>query len=271
VTAIITLLTDFGQRDSYVAEVKGVLLSAAPGVQIVDITHEIAPGNIFAAQYVLGRTWQRFPPGTVHLAVVDPTVGTRRRIIAAMHHQHRFVAPDNGLLTPVLAGASMVEVPVPAEASPTFHGRDVMAPVAALLARGSPLERVGRVISNPIRTPLPTPRPDPQGMVGCVVYVDRFGTLVTNLRGSVAPEAGETLPTENAAKRPAGAGVATPGAAAVVAAGHAIPLRRTFADVTPGELVAFVGSGGTIEIALRDGSASERLGVKEGVEVRLRA
>lgn len=270
-TAIITLLTDFGQRDSYVAELKGVLLSAAPDARIVDITHEIAQGNIFAAQYVLGRTWQRFPAGTVHLAVVDPTVGTRRRIIAAANHGHCFVAPDNGLLTPVLTGASVVDVPVPSDASPTFQGRDVMAPVAALLAQGSSLERVGRVISNPIRTPVPTPRVDPQGLVGCVVYVDRFGTLVTNLRELADAEAGATPRVGKIEKESSVAGSELPGTAAVVVAGRAIPLRKTFADVAPGELVAFVGSGGTIEIAVRDGSAAEHLGVKEGGEVRLRA
>ncbi|MBI3983612.1 MAG: SAM-dependent chlorinase/fluorinase [Gemmatimonadetes bacterium] len=283
-TAIITLLTDFGQRDSYVAEMKGVVLSALPAAQIVDVTHDIAPGNIFAAQYVLGRTWQRFPPGTVHVVVVDPTVGTKRRVIAAAAREHLFVAPDNGLLTPVLAGARVVEVPVPAGASATFHGRDVIAPAAAMLAGGTPLERLGREIGNPIRTPPPGVRRDGKDQVGCVIYVDRFGTLVTNIE--VAEKAGVAGVREVAEKSAAGkaaadaAGAAEKGAmaakpdraepTAVVVAGRVVPLRRTFADVAPGELVALTGSGGTVEIAMRDGSAVEQLGVKEGAEVRLR-
>ena len=114
---IITLLTDFGTRDSYVAEVKGVLLTRAPDAVLVDVTHEIPPGDVLAAQYVLERTWPRFPAGTVHLAVVDPGVGSERRALAAAGRGHGFIAPDNGLLTPMLAGATVVAPPEPADAS----------------------------------------------------------------------------------------------------------------------------------------------------------
>jgi S-adenosylmethionine hydrolase len=256
---IITLLTDYGLRDSYVAELKGALLSALPGALIVDITHEIPRGNIFAAQYVLGRAWSRFPGGTVHVAVVDPTVGTQRRAIAALYRGHRFVAPDNGLLTPVLGDARVVELPVPPGAAPTFQGRDVFAPAAGSLAAGTSFEMLGQEIRNPVRTPLPVVRRDGKDVIGCVVYVDRFGTLVTNV-------ADGTDPTDPAGRFTR---AAWPGGTAVVA-GRVAPVRRTFADVAPGELVAFLGSGGTMEVAVRDGSAAEVLGVKEGAEVRLR-
>ncbi|HXV87177.1 MAG TPA: SAM-dependent chlorinase/fluorinase [Gemmatimonadales bacterium] len=253
--AIITLLTDFGWRDSYVAEMKGVILAATPHAQLVDVSHDVPRGNIFAAQYLLARVWPRFPPHTVHLVVVDPTVGTQRRALAADQGGHRFVGPDNGILTPVLAGARTVELAVPADAAPTFHGRDVFGPAAARLAGGASLEQVGRDITNPVRTPLPVVRRDGRDAVGCVIYVDRFGTLVTNVTGVAQSEEGKEEP---------------PGGGTAVVAGRLAPLKRTFADVDSGELVAFRGSGGTIEIAVRDGSAADVLGVREGAEVRLR-
>ncbi|HET6837122.1 MAG TPA: SAM-dependent chlorinase/fluorinase, partial [Gemmatimonadales bacterium] len=135
---IITLLTDFGTSDSYVAELKGVLLNRAPGIVLVDVSHDVPPGDIRSAAYILGRTWHRFPADTVHLAVVDPGVGTSRAALAIRAHQQYFVAPDNGILTPVLRDAEVeaVMLPLPTTAAPTFHGRDVFAPAAAELARG---------------------------------------------------------------------------------------------------------------------------------------
>jgi hypothetical protein len=243
---IITLLTDFGSADSYVAEMKAVLLSRAPGVPLVDISHQIAPGDIRAAQYLLGRTWRHFPHGTVHLAIVDPGVGTARRAIAAEHDGHRFVAPDNGLLSFIPKDARCVSLPVPASAAATFHGRDVFAPVAAQLATGVALAAVGEPIDDPCYEPLPAPRHDHLSVIGEVIYVDRFGTLVSNIPGDVVQ----------------------PGARIRVEGTEAGSLRRTFRDAARGALVAFVGSGGTIEIAVRDGSAARKLGVGVGAEVR---
>src|SRR5439155_14301903 len=156
----ITLLTDFGTSDSYVAEVKAVLLSRALGAALVDVTHQIPPGNVQAGQYVFSRVWHRFPEGTVHLVVVDPGVGTERRALAAEAAGHYFVAPDNGLLSPLPDTARFVEVSIPRDASPTFHARDVFAPAAAQLVMGTALTHLGRVITDPIRAPLPTPRLD---------------------------------------------------------------------------------------------------------------
>lgn len=241
---LVSLLTDFGCRDSYVAEMKAVLLSAVPSVQLVDLTHEIPPGNVLAAQYILARTWARFPSGSVHLAVVDPGVGSRRRAIAVASADHYFVGPDNGLFTPVLDGATVVELTVPENAAPTFHGRDVFAPAAARLVMGEGVEKLGTPVADPIRLSPPQPVVEGERVRGAVIYVDRFGTLITNIGGELAA-----------------------GKAAVEIRGIAVPLRRTFADVEPGELVAFVGSGGTVEIAIRDGAAAAELdaGVGEAV------
>lgn len=243
---LITLLTDFGSADSYVGEVKGVLLSGVHGVALVDITHDIPPGDVRAAQYVLGRVWQRFPAETVHLAVVDPGVGTARRALAAQAGGQFFVAPDNGLLSFLPLDAHFVALPEPAHAAPTFHGRDLFAPAAAQLALGAALTHLGHTITDPIRAPLPAPRHDGPVVVGEVIYVDRFGTLVSNIPGA-AVELGVRI-------RVAGTDVGAP--------------ARTFGDVGPGQLVAFVGSGGTVEIAVRGGSAARLLGVGVGAEVR---
>ena len=243
---IVTLLTDFGTADSYVAEMKGVLLTRAQDVTIVDISHQIAPGDVRAGQYLLGRVWKHFPEGSVHLAVVDPGVGTERRAIAAESGGHQFVAPDNGLLSFLPPEARFVSVPIPARASPTFHGRDVFAPAAASLATGGSLESLGKRITDPYHSPLPTPHHDGTAVIGEVIYVDRFGTLVSN----IPPSAVE------------------PGVRIRVGDTDVGPLRRTFADGNQGALVAFTGSGGTVEIAVRDGSAARLLGVGVGAEVR---
>jgi hypothetical protein len=244
---VITLLTDFGTADSYVAEVKGVLLTHAPDAVLVDVTHEVAAGDVFAAQYLLARSWSRFPSGTVHLAVVDPGVGSARRAIAARVSGHGFVAPDNGLLTPVLDGATVVALPTPPGAAPTFHARDVFAPAAAALANGALLVSLGVEIQDPVRRGLAGPELQAGAMVGVVVHVDRFGTLVTN------------LPSEWLAAH----------ARVEIAGRDAGPVERTFADVPTGRLLALAGSGGTVEIAVRDGSAARTLGAATGTVVRV--
>ena len=243
---LITLLTDFGDADSYVGEVRGVLLSQVHGVALADITHQVPPGDVRAAQYILSRVWQRFPQGTVHLAVVDPGVGTARRALAANAAGYFFVAPDNGLLSFLSPDAQVVSLAVPASAAPTFHARDVFAPAAAQLALGAPLSHLGHVITDPCRVPLPVARHDGAAVVGEVIYVDRFGTLISNIRGDQVE----------------------PGVRIKVGGVDIGPLARTFADVARGALVAFVGSNGTVEIAVRDGSAARRVGVGVGAPVR---
>ena len=238
---LVTLLTDFGNSDSYVAEIKGVLLGLCPAAVLVDVTHAVPPGDIRAGAYLLGRSWHRFPAGTVHFSVVDPGVGTTRAALALRAHGHWFVGPDNGLFTPVLRDAEVeiVTLPTPAGAAPTFHGRDLFAPAAAALARGTSLQALGGpFITMPERLTYTEPHYEGKAVIGEIVYVDRFGTLVTNLTTELVP----------------------PYAVLAVEDLDIGPLRRTFGDVPTGGLLAYVGSGGAIEIAVRDGSAARRLG-----------
>src|SRR5258705_13894079 len=158
---LITLLTDFGSADSYVGEVKGVLLSQVHGAALVDITHQVPPGDVRAAQYVLSREWHRFPQGSVHLAVVDPGVGTDRRVLAASTAGHFFVAPDNGLLSFLPADAPFVGLPIPEAAAATFQARDVFAPVAGPPALRPPPSPRGYPRTH--AHPSPPPPPEPHG------------------------------------------------------------------------------------------------------------
>lgn len=248
---VVTLLSDFGISDSYVAEMKGVILSRTPSAVLVDVTHSIFPGDIRSAAYILGRAWPRFPQGTVHLVVIDPGVGTSRAPLALSAHGHRFVGPDNGVFTPVLHDAEVeaVVLPIPEIAAPTFHGRDLFAPAAAALAGGTPLASLGQPFSGmPARLAYTQPHQEGKSLVGEIVYIDRFGSLITNLTADMVPPTA-TLEVEDL---------------------NVGPLRRTYHDVTNGGLLAYVGSGGEIEIAVRNGSAARRLGIGVGGRVRAR-
>jgi len=182
----------------------------------------------------------------VYVAVVDAGVGTDRRVLGATRFGRYFLAPDNGLLSFLSLNATFISIPVLPEAAPTFHGRDVFAPAAGVLANGGSLESLGTAITDPLQAPLPIPTTHRDAVVGEVLYVDRFGTLISNISPSALK----------------------PGASIHVGGVDAGPLRRTFADVAPGELIAFTGSGGTVEIAVRDGSAMRVLGLGVGAEVR---
>ena len=188
--SLVTLLTDFGTTDSYVAEMKGVILTRTPTAVLVDITHGIHPGDVRSAAYVLGRTWHQFPPGTIHLVVVDPGVGTPRAALAFSAHGYGFVGPDNGVFTPVLHDAEVeaVVLPTPDGASPTFHGRDLFAPAAAALAGGASLSTLGEPFSGiPERLAYTEPHYEGKAVVGEIVYIDRFGCLITNLTTELVP------------------------------------------------------------------------------------
>ena len=244
---IITLLSDFGTADGYVAEVKGTMLSRAPESVIVDVAHDVPAHDIEAGRLAIARYWRKFPSGTVHFAVVDPGVGSARRPLAVESDGRYLVGPDNGLLSPalLLAGAKAVELPVSSGAAPTFHGRDVFAPAAALLAAGSPLDALGSPVADPeIRRTREARRIADGAIEGVVITVDRFGNAVTNLLA-------------------AHGGVVEVGALR-------LPILRTYADVAPGTPLALVGSSGLIEIAVRDGNASALLGLGRDATVLLR-
>lgn len=248
---VITFFTDYGTSDSYVGEVKGVLTSLAPGISIVDLTHHVAPGDVKAGHHLFSHIWSRFPAGTVHLAVVDPGVGTTRAAVALQAAGQYFVGPDNGLFTSVIKSGIEVGVslPTPPGASATFHGRDLFAPAAAALARGVALTSLGSPLGGDLATlPPPSFRYEGKVVIGEVVYTDRFGNLVTNLTATEVPSYA-VLEIE-------GADIG--------------PLRQTFGDVPGGTPVAYLGSGGCVEIAVRGGSAARRFGVGIGGEVRAR-
>jgi S-adenosylmethionine hydrolase len=253
VAAVITLTTDFGTRDGYVAELKAVILGLAASARLVDITHEVEPQQVAEAALTLGAVAPRFPPGTIHVAVVDPGVGTARRgIVLAAGHQ-LFVGPDNGLFSPFLRAPGWVahqlsapELRLPA-VSPTFHGRDVFAPAAAYLALGVEPARFGPPVQDPVTLAHPEPRQTGKGLAATVIHVDRFGNLVTSV------DAG----------RLAGLG----GGATVRIRGRVLRVVRTFGDLPPGGLGALLGSRGWLEVVARDGSAASRLRAGRGTAV----
>ena len=247
---VLTFLSDYGLADSYVAEVKGAILSLDPAAHIVDVTHLVPAGAVASGAYLLGRACRRFPAGSVHLAVVDPGVGTSRAGLAFRAHGHLFVGPDNGLFSEVLDGVEgeVIALDEPGHAAPTYHGRDVFAPAAARLLMGYPPATLGHALARaPVVLPQLTPFHEGPVLVGEVIHVDAFGTLVTSIPSGAVPDGG--LVTYHAT--PIG------------------PVRRTFADVASGQLLALAGSGGRLEIAVRDGSAAARLGAGLGSEVRV--
>jgi hypothetical protein len=244
--SVITLLTDFGTADGYVAELKGVLVTRAPGVPLLDLSHEVPPQDVAFARLTVARYWRRFPVGTVHLIVVDPGVGTARAAIAVASEGRFLVGPDNGVLSPALFAldARAVALTVDPLASPTFHGRDVFAPAAAHLARGGELEEIGEPYGNPLRLRTPQPQRGAGGVLhGEVLTIDRFGNALTNL---AVREAGE-----------------------LVVEHERVRMVRTYGEAMPGELVGVVGSNGFVEVAVREGSAAQRLTLRPGTPVQL--
>jgi S-adenosylmethionine hydrolase len=249
VGALITLLTDFGTQDGYVGAMKGVIHRELPGAQVVDLTHEIPPQDVLAGAFALAQAAPWFPPGTVHVAVVDPGVGSSRRALIASAHGSLLVGPDNGLLSLAAPGRAHVIDRVPPEwrIHPTFHGRDLFARVAARLAGGAPIAEFALREVEAARVELPAFEREGGDLLGEVIHVDRFGNLVTNLPGDEV--AGPTVEIGGARAERA----------------------TTYAAVEPGRLVAYTGSAGYLEVAVRDGSAAAHLGAGRKARVRARA
>ena len=277
---VITLLTDFGSQDAYVAAMKGTVLSIAPSATLVDITHSIPPQDIYAAAFTLGASHAFFPRRTIHVVVVDPGVGTPRRALLLQTPDALFLAPDNGVLTYVVEAfrdahpntaptghlstpPPPVSVPVPAslraytlankalfrpQISQTFHGRDIFAPVAAHLSLGVPPEAVGPLWEEITVFALPHPQHNQDGsLTGTIIHVDTFGNLITNLKTEVLPK----------------------GDLEFMVGGRTISgLRRSYEG--GGELLAIVGSSGYLEVAAENGSAAQLLGIGRWSPVRVR-
>lgn len=253
---MITLTTDFGLRDGYAGEMKGVILGINPDAAIIDISHEIEPQNVGQAAFVLGTTSPHFPPGTVHVVVVDPGVGTERKAILLETTSGLFLGPDNGVLSYVmeanpqyraiaLTNSKYWRKPV----SLTFHGRDIFAPVAAHLSKGVAPGELGETVTSLATLYICQPEEQGSELVGEVVYIDGFGNLVTNIRESDLPQQHEAVEFEVGGRVIRG-------------------LSRSYAE--GGELLAIPGSSDRMEIAARNGSAASRLGARIGQKVLLR-
>ncbi len=269
--SIITLTTDFGLTDAYVAAMKGVMLSINPQAKLIDICHNIKPQDIHQAGFVLGTAYSYFPQRTVHLVVVDPGVGSERRVIILRTPSADFVAPDNGVLSyviqslakPVPLKGQQVELGPELQAvaitkpefwrspvSSTFHGRDILAPVAARLSLGASPTDFGEAITSVAMLPLPCPYQASDGsLVGHIIHIDSFGNLITNIRGDDLPQTRGAITVE-------------------VGNQHISGLSRTYAEGRG--LLAVIGGSGYLEVSLNRGSASSLLDAEVGNEVKLR-
>jgi S-adenosylmethionine hydrolase len=259
-SGVVTLTTDFGTRDPFVGVMKGRILSRLPAAQIIDLTHEMAAYWPAEAGFWLSRSFESFPTGTIHVAVVDPGVGTARAIAIVRAAGHVFLAPDNGLLAPLLARHPQARITrlnpdcLPRHGitapSATFHGRDIFAPLAAELAASRCLpEDLGEEVAALMPSALQEPRREGALVQGVVITIDHFGNLITNidaalLRDFQSPE--------------------------VRAAGRGFALRRTYGEVNPGEYLALINAFQVLEIACAAGSAAAGLGLGRGAPVHVR-
>ncbi len=259
---IITLLTDFGSADYYVGAMKGVILGINPDVQIVDITHEVIPHDILDAAFTLAQTYQTYPRRTIHVAVVDPGVGSERRPILAAGDDHYFIAPDNGVLSFVYAQQERLTVReikadhyFRAPVSQTFHARDIFAPVAAYLSKGLEPFQLGEEITDYVRLQIPKPQAvSGKSFRGVVLKVDRFGNAITNLGRTDVP-ALFVAPTPKFKLKVGDREIAR--------------LVRAYAEGAPEEVFAILGSSGYLEVATNRGGAARLLGISRGAEVFL--
>ncbi|MBI5493433.1 MAG: SAM-dependent chlorinase/fluorinase [Deltaproteobacteria bacterium] len=256
--AVITLLTDFGTREPWVGIMKGVILGGCPGATLVDLTHEVPPQDVRTGALLLADAYDYFPAGTIHVAVVDPGVGSARPAVAVATDGGFLVGPDNGLFSAVLethppravVRLTRARFHLP-QVSPTFHGRDVFAPVAAALGRGVPLSDLGDPHGELVRRPLPRAVFTGDALRGEVLHVDAFGNLLTSVREEDLPRVGEPV--------------------VVCVGAHQIRgISRTFSDVAVAQSVAYAGSSGWLEVAVRDGNAARVLGAERGTAVVVR-
>jgi hypothetical protein len=256
---IITLLTDFGLNDVYVGVMKGVIATINPEIKVIDITHNIPPQNIAAARFCLINLYSYFPPDTIHIAVVDPGVGSSRRGIAIKSDQGYFIGPDNGIFSGILSLTNptiVVELnnkkywrtPNP---SNTFHGRDIFAPVGAYLSNGVQIENLGSKIdlNSLVKFTFPEYQKIDHKITGCVQYIDYFGNIITNIPANIIEPKNWSVKINN----------------------FVIPKGSTYNDVKMGEFVSIIGSHGWLEIALNCGNAAAQLQLKLGtiIEVEL--
>jgi len=258
-------MTDFGLTDTYVGVMKGVVAGINPEARVIDLCHDVAPQDVHGAAFLLACSFKYFPPGTVHVAVIDPTVGTRRRALCVQSGQYCFVGPDNGVVSIACYQAGRPKIFVLEneeyflqERSRTFHGRDIFAPVAAHVSAGVPVESLGRRVRsmNRIRFEAPTVTRGKR-LEGRIVHVDGFGNLITNIDGDCIRR---TFPRADS------------GDLIITCGAHSIRgLSECYGDASRGLAVALFGSYSVLEIAVRDGNASSSLGVGRGDTVKIEA
>ncbi len=255
----IVLMTDFGLTDSYVGQMKGVILSIAPEARIIDLTHAVTPQNITEGAFLLGKSTAYFPEGSIFVAVVDPGVGSSRKAIALKTGTHTFLGPDNGLFTALLQSRAISTCVTITESryalpqkSSTFHGRDIFAPAAAHLASGVPLSSLGEEMDPASCRVIPMPEcttlDNGKSWEGSIIYSDHFGNLVTSIDSSLLES------PHNWVVR---AGTGSP-----------LPICTTYAEAGDLQPLAYRGSSGMIEIGVRNGNAKEILGLRSGEPVR---
>ncbi len=249
---LITIATDFGSADGYAATIKGVVKSIAPDAELIDVTDDLS--GILKASIVLFRYYSHFPAKTVHLIVVDPTVGSRRRALIGSDGRYFFAGPDNGLFSRVLDDKpdskwwSIDVKKLPSrEISPTFHGRDIFAPAAALMASGRSPDELGEPVDDPFLLEIPRPQIEGNTIAGEIIDIDKFGNLITNIKRDMLAGKPSILLEEN----------------------DEIPFVESFSEVPKGTPLAYTGSLGFLEIAVNSGRADSYFGIKRGFKVKV--
>ncbi|RLE54434.1 MAG: hypothetical protein DRJ30_05200 [Candidatus Methanomethylicota archaeon] len=258
---VITLLTDFGMKDPYVAEMKGVILNIYPQANIIDITHQVEKYNVIQGAFILASAAKYFPKGTIHVVVIDPGVGTKRKAIIIESKRYFFVGPDNGVLTMAakMDGIRRI-IEISAENylgdrfSLTFHGRDIFAPVAAYLAKGVKIEELGEEIDRIVEVKLPEPQIKGERIFGIIIYVDSFGNIITN----ISKEHLQKIGVERRLK-------------ATMRGEKSLELKicRAYGEVEKGEFLAIIDSFNLLEISMNQGNAAEKLKVKSGEKIEI--
>lgn len=246
--AIVTFITDFGVKDPYVAMVKGEILKINPAISCIDITNQLRLGDIESASFILNETYHHFPPGSTHLVVVDPTVGSKRRAIFCSKNGHFFVGPDNGVLSPVLSKVFEIKKGI-GKQSNTFDGRDLFAKVAARLASGERKENLGKRITDPMKIKFPTPTLLKNKTIGKIIYIDKFGNLISNIKKNQIPEGNIEIEIK----------------------GEKVGIAKKYSEGRKNKPIALINDGfGSLEISINKGNAASFLNSQMGEKITLR-
>jgi len=257
-SSIITLTTDFGQKDHFVSVMKAVMMGIDARLRFIDISHEIPPQDVMAGAWVVRNSAMFFPPGTVHLVVVDPGVGTSRKPVGIKIKDQYFIGPDNGIFSLIAEDFEYKAFHLTNEAywlkkrSTTFHGRDIFAPAAAHLATGIPIEELGEPLEKLVTYRWALPIADKDGVQGWVVHIDHYGNLVTNIPAEMITDTGRNRSVR-------------------IYVGNTIlkEIVTTFSSVPEGEPAAYIGSSDNLEVAINKGNAQQMLGVEKGAQVSI--